>query len=179
MWARAGLQVSRAMRRVTGPLSGALALALAFHLGMRVGAETRVTPVQIVSPALLEALGPAAGAVAEAGGASGPEPAPVESTSPRAPLLEAEAARAGPGSAGTPCKPGLAAQATRAVDLNEATADELEALPGIGPVLARRIVEFRSRYGPFRQLDDLVEVTGVGPKTLQRLQGWLTVRPRP
>jgi competence protein ComEA len=49
------------------------------------------------------------------------------------------------------------------VDLNTATAGELDALPGIGPVLAQRIVDHRTRHGPFRAVAELDDVPGIGP----------------
>ena len=60
---------------------------------------------------------------------------------------------------------------TRPININMASAEQLESLPGIGPVLARRIVEWRERVGPFERVDDLVEVPGVGPRVLERLRG--------
>lgn len=62
------------------------------------------------------------------------------------------------------------------LDLNRATAAELEELPGIGPALAARIVAHRSRRGPFRSVEDLLEVRGVGPRTLEALRPYVTVR---
>lgn len=62
------------------------------------------------------------------------------------------------------------------VDLNRATADELRALPGIGPVTAERIVAFRKENGRFARVADLIEVPGVGPRTLERLTPLVTVR---
>jgi competence protein ComEA len=59
------------------------------------------------------------------------------------------------------------------VNVNTATAEELDRLPGIGPVLARRIVEFREARGLFRRLDDLQEVKGIGPKLYRRLEPML------
>jgi competence protein ComEA len=59
----------------------------------------------------------------------------------------------------------------RAVNVNTAPVVELESLPGIGPVLARRIVDYRTRHGPFRQLEDLLQVQGIGPGLLRRLRG--------
>lgn len=55
------------------------------------------------------------------------------------------------------------------VDLNAATARELEALPGIGPVLAQRIVSWREQHGPFREPGDLRAVPGIGERTFQSL----------
>jgi competence protein ComEA len=56
------------------------------------------------------------------------------------------------------------------VNVNTATEADLERLPGIGPVLARRIVQHRESRGLFRRLDDLLEVEGIGPKLFRRLQ---------
>ncbi|OFX33899.1 MAG: hypothetical protein A2Z07_02835 [Armatimonadetes bacterium RBG_16_67_12] len=55
------------------------------------------------------------------------------------------------------------------MNVNTATAADLERLPGVGPVLARRIVEFREAKGLFRRLEDLQEVQGIGPKLYRRL----------
>jgi comEA protein len=55
------------------------------------------------------------------------------------------------------------------INVNIATAHELEALPGIGPVKAKKIVEYRTQNGPFRQPKELLAVKGIGPKTLQRI----------
>lgn len=60
-------------------------------------------------------------------------------------------------------------QAAFVVDVNTAPAVELAELPGIGPTLAERIVEHRTAHGPFRNLDDLREVKGIGAKTLEAL----------
>lgn len=66
-----------------------------------------------------------------------------------------------------------------ALDLNRAGPAELDALPGVGPVLAARIVEQRRRYGPFRRVEDLRAVRGVGPRLLARLQPLVTVTAGP
>lgn len=55
------------------------------------------------------------------------------------------------------------------VNPNTATAEELQLLPGIGPVLARRIVQYRDMHGYFSELDELDAVFGIGPKTIQKL----------
>lgn len=62
------------------------------------------------------------------------------------------------------------------LDLNLATAAELERLPRVGPSLAGRIVAFRQRYGPFPSVDSLVRVPGIGPATLALLRGKVEVR---
>lgn len=62
------------------------------------------------------------------------------------------------------------------LDPNTASAAELEALPGIGPVLARRIVEHRRAHGRFERLEDLLEVQGIGPRMLERLRPLLRLR---
>jgi len=61
------------------------------------------------------------------------------------------------------------------VDLNSATAQDLDALPGIGPVLAQRIVSHRDEQGPFRSVDQLDDVPGIGPTTFAELAELVTV----
>lgn len=53
------------------------------------------------------------------------------------------------------------------VNLNRAGVDELQTLPGIGPVTAQRIVEYREQHGPFAEAGDLLHVPGIGPRTLE------------
>lgn len=64
---------------------------------------------------------------------------------------------------------------TYRLDLNRATRAELMQLPGIGPKLAADIEAYRQANGPFRSLEQLLEVDQIGPKTLQRLQAWAAV----
>ncbi len=59
--------------------------------------------------------------------------------------------------------------------LNSATVAELVALPAIGPKIAKRIVAFRRERGPFKRLEQLTEVNGIGAKTLEKLRPLLTV----
>jgi len=61
------------------------------------------------------------------------------------------------------------------LDVNLASAAELERLPGVGPALAARIVEARARDGPFASVDDLRRVRGVGGATLERLRPRLAI----
>ena len=63
------------------------------------------------------------------------------------------------------------------VDLNRATAAELETLPGVGPVLSGRIIEYRRRVGALGSVEELGEVSGIGPATIERLRPLVRVRP--
>jgi competence protein ComEA len=56
------------------------------------------------------------------------------------------------------------------VDINTAGISELSTLPGIGPATAARIIEDRQKHGPYRRVDDLLRVKGIGPKKLGRLR---------
>jgi competence protein ComEA len=62
------------------------------------------------------------------------------------------------------------------VDVNSADAAALETLPGVGPVLAGRIVAYRDTAGPFLAVDSLLAVPGIGPATLERLRSRVRVR---
>ena len=66
--------------------------------------------------------------------------------------------------------------AARRVDVNRATAEELERLPEIGPAMAQRIVEYRAAHGPFHAARELLDVPGIGPQTLAALQDYMTVQ---
>jgi competence protein ComEA len=63
------------------------------------------------------------------------------------------------------------------VNINTATATELEQLPGIGEVIAGRIVAFREEHGPFRSVNDLIHVDGISAKTIDRLKDLVTIGP--
>ncbi|HKV22971.1 MAG TPA: helix-hairpin-helix domain-containing protein [Candidatus Acidoferrum sp.] len=68
----------------------------------------------------------------------------------------------------------------RPVNLNTATAEELEQVPGIGPVTAEKILKMRKAYGPFKSVDDLRAIRGIGPKRLEKMRKYLTVaKPAP
>ena len=64
---------------------------------------------------------------------------------------------------------------TAALNINTATAAELEALPGIGPILARRILEYREENGGFRAVEELTKVDGLGTGTLEDIWDLITV----
>lgn len=56
------------------------------------------------------------------------------------------------------------------IDLNTASAADLTALPGVGPALAQAIVAYRTTHGPFKKVDDLEKVPGIGPKKLEKIK---------
>ena len=56
------------------------------------------------------------------------------------------------------------------VNINTADAEELETLTGIGPALAQAIIDYRTQNGPFRSVEQLLEVPGIGEKTLEQLR---------
>lgn len=129
-----------------------------------------------VGPALLRdaapnlALRPAPPAAPKSGQGSAPEGAKTrDSFQPAASVADWERSpQRGTGGGGA---------APAVVALNRATAAELEALPGIGPALARRIVAWRAQNGPFRSVDDLSRVPGIGSATLERLRPRVRVTP--
>ena len=59
------------------------------------------------------------------------------------------------------------------INVNAATAAELDELPGIGPVLAANIIEYRETHGPFECPEDLMEVYGIGPVKLEEMRPYL------
>ncbi|WP_171814460.1 ComEA family DNA-binding protein [Arthrobacter dokdonensis] len=90
------------------------------------------------------------------------------------------AAGAGTGAAGagTGAAPGQGTAGTPGalLNLNTATAEQLDALPGVGPVLAARVVAWRTDHGPFTSVDELDAVSGIGPKMLANIRPLVTVR---
>jgi competence protein ComEA len=78
-------------------------------------------------------------------------------------------------SQGRPTAGAKPAAAAGPVDLNSATADQLDALPGVGPVMAAAIVAWRDKNGRFTSVDQLGEVDGIGPVRLEKLRGLVRV----
>jgi competence protein ComEA len=66
-------------------------------------------------------------------------------------------------------------QTPQKIDINRAEPWLLEALPGIGEVLAQRIVDYRSENGPFRRIEDLLQVSGVGEATFENIKDFIAV----
>ncbi len=119
--------------------------------------------------------------VLAAGGLS--DDADIERINLAAPVADGQHVRVpwhGDGTTGveaTPEERSASAGSGRLLDLNRATVAELDALPGIGNVLASRIVEWREREGPFQSVNDLGKVDGIGPALLAKLTPLVTVAP--
>jgi competence protein ComEA len=60
------------------------------------------------------------------------------------------------------------------IDLNRATAQDLDKLPGVGPATAKAIIDHRTRNGPFASVDDLLKVKGIGPAKLAEIRPWVS-----
>ena len=91
-------------------------------------------------------------------------PAAAAQQAKAAPAPEAKAARAS--------KP--AAAPTAPININTATQAQFEALPGVGPKAAQRILDYRKQNGPFKKVEDLMNVKGFGEKTFLKLKPLLT-----
>ena len=83
--------------------------------------------------------------------------------------------RRAPAGGGTAVPGAGGAGADAKVNLNTATLDQLESLPGIGPVLAQRILDHRTEHGPFTSIDELKDVSGIGEKRFADLEPHVTV----
>ncbi|HEV2490558.1 MAG TPA: helix-hairpin-helix domain-containing protein [Candidatus Acidoferrales bacterium] len=78
------------------------------------------------------------------------------------------------------CLPALAAKKkppAHPIDLNMATIEQLEQLPGIGPVTAKKIIEFREKSGPFRRVEDLLAIPRITKARLEKLRPYVIVKP--
>ena len=121
----------------------------------------------------------------DAGAAPGPTPLTAPARPARAPRpprmtpLPAAAARTAPERAAPERAPKQDQEPAdpRPLDLNEATAEQLARLPGVGPGLARRIVEERQRRGRFEGPEGLRSVLGLGPRKLAALRDLVTATP--
>lgn len=146
-----GSRVYQALEAAGGALPGARVDLLNLAALLRDGERIRVPEGSLASG---EVALPA-----KTGGAS----APVT------PAATAPAAQEQPRTAGesTALRPG------RLIDPNTASSSELQTIPGIGPVLAARIIEYRETVAPFTGPEDLLNVSGIGAKTLEKIEKYL------
>jgi competence protein ComEA len=119
-----------------------------------------------------------ADAIAAAGGAT--RAADLDALNLAEPLadgVQVYVARRGESAPPTATAPGPAASPTgpAAVSINSADAPALELIPGIGPVRAQAIIEYRTQIGSFDSIDQLLEVTGIGPATLESMRPYVTL----
>lgn len=110
-----------------------------------------------------------ADAVTAAGGATAK--ADVALVNLAAPLADGEEVLVPARGEASAAAAGGAPSPTAPLDLNTASADQLDALPGVGPTTAQRIVDYRQAHGPFRSVDELEGVPGIGPSKLAQLKG--------
>jgi competence protein ComEA len=109
-----------------------------------------------------------ADAVARAGGATAPaDTAAINLAAPLADGMQVLVPRRVPVAAAAQ---GQAAGPPARVSLGSATVEQLDALPGIGPVTAKKIVDYRSAHGGFRSVDDLDAIPGIGPARIEQLR---------
>ena len=113
-----------------------------------------------------------ADAVAKAGGTT--EKAAVDGVNLAAPLADGEQVVVPsrvPGGGAAAGSSGSASASSGPVSLSTATAEQLDALPGIGPVTAQKIVDYRTAHGAFQSVDELDAISGIGPAKLDQLRG--------
>jgi comEA protein len=79
---------------------------------------------------------------------------------------------------GQPASNARATKPAPVINLNTATQAELETLPGIGARVAARIIEYREKKGPFKKIEELMNVQGIGEKSFLKLRAQLTLGPK-
>lgn len=160
--------------------TGGLPLAPTSSLPSETGTEATVDPILTVYVSGLVATPgvvrlPEGAIVADAIAASGGalEGAALEAVNLAAPVTAGEHIHvSGPGETGSVA---AASAGNGLISLNQADAAALEALPGVGPVLAERIIAHREEHGPFQSVEDLLEVPGIGEAKLASIRDLVAV----
>ena len=67
--------------------------------------------------------------------------------------------------------------ATEKININTASAEELDKLPGIGPAIAKAIIDYRTKNGPFKTIEDINDVKGIGDALFEKIKDQITVGP--
>jgi len=163
---------SRLLFRADAPAAPPIPTAAATTTAAAVGRELVVDVVGAVRRPGLYRLGAGArvaDALARAGGAT--SKAQLELVNLAAPIADGEQIvipRRGPAATGVgPSAPGATAGP---VHLNTATLEQLDALPGVGPVTAQKILDYRQQHGAFGSVEELDAVPGIGPARLEQLK---------
>lgn len=115
------------------------------------------------------------GDAAEAAAGTGPAAAPEPAAPSEPPAVPESAATPDDTRVAPASDENTADAAALPCNINQATLDELVALPGIGPALAARIVAYRSEHGPFTSVEALLDIQGIGPQNLQEFAHLITV----
>ncbi|MBW3087809.1 helix-hairpin-helix domain-containing protein [Bifidobacterium sp. 82T24] len=113
------------------------------------------------------------GSTTSSGSTPSSSSASSQSPTPQTPSQTAPPAQTSSSSAST--SSAAPAPSSGLIDLNAATAEQLETINGVGPVTARRILDHRAQNGRFSSVDDLLDVPGIGAKTLEKIRPYVTV----
>jgi competence protein ComEA len=111
-------------------------------------------------------------AIASAGGPTAK--AQLDTVNLAAPIADGEQVVVpgrGPGGVAAASSPAAGSSPTAPLDLNSATLEQLEGLPGIGPVTAQKILDYRQQHGAFHSVEELQGVPGIGPAHMAQLKG--------
>lgn len=73
-------------------------------------------------------------------------------------------------------QPAVQASSDNIIDINSATAEELDKLPGVGPVTAKKIIDYREKNGYFNTIEDLTKIDGIGEKTVEKFRDEIVIR---